>query len=151
MTSPIQRISQLQLELPPAPKPVGAYVPAVRSGNMVFTAGQLPLREGKLLAAGKVPADVDVKTAQACARQAVLNALAAACSVAGSPDDIVRVVRLNVFVNSSPGFHDQAAVANGASELLMDIFSEAGRHSRCAIGASRCCSRSWTHAGGRKW
>ncbi len=131
-----QRLKELRIELPPAPKPVGAYVPGVRSGNLVFTSGQLPFRDGKLIATGKVPTDVPVALAQECARQTALNALAVVCSVAGSLDAVVRVVRVNFFVNSAPGFTDQAAVANGASQLLNDIFGEAGKHTRCALGAA---------------
>jgi enamine deaminase RidA (YjgF/YER057c/UK114 family) len=131
------RLKELGLELPAPATPVGAYVQAVRSGNLLFTAGQLPLRDGKLIATGKVPADVSLQDAQAAARQAVLNALAAAKSVLGSLDEIARIVRLNVFVNSAEGFTDQAKVANGASELLADVFGQAGRHTRCAIGAAQ--------------
>ena len=131
-----QRIKELGFELPPPPKPVGAYVSAVRTGNLVFTAGQLPGREGKLVAAGKVPTDVPLEAAQKAAQVAVLNALAAVAGVVGSLDCVRRIVRMNLFVNSAAGFTDQAKVANGASELLVSIFGEAGRHTRCAIGAA---------------
>ena len=131
-----QRIRELGFELPPPPKPVGAYVAAVRTGNLVFTAGQLPGREGKLVSAGKVPADVSLEAAQKAAQVAALNALAAVAGAVGSLDAVRRVVRLNCFVNSSPGFTDQAKVANGASELLTALFGEAGKHTRCAIGAA---------------
>jgi len=135
-TTATQKLRELGLELPPCPTPVGAYVPAVRTGELVFTAGQLPFKDGKLIATGKVPTEAPVDVAQAAARQAVLNALSAACGVIGSLDNVVRVVRLSVFVNSAAGFTDQAKVANGASELLAAIFGEAGRHARCAIGAA---------------
>lgn len=131
-----QKIAALGLELPPCAAPVGSYVPAVRTGKLVFTAGQLPLRGGTLIATGKVPHDVPLDTAQAAARQAALNALAAVRSVAGSLDNVARVVRLNVFVNSTSGFTEQAKVANGASDLLVQVFGDAGRHTRCAIGAA---------------
>ncbi|MCK4274928.1 MAG: RidA family protein [Phycisphaerae bacterium] len=131
-----QKINRLGFELPGVAEPIGSYVPALRTGNLVFTAGQIPTRDGKLIAAGKVPTDVSLQEAQAAARQCVLNALAAVEAEIGSLDDIVRIVRLNVFVNSAPGFTDQAKVANGASDLLLDIFSEAGRHTRCAVGAA---------------
>ena len=134
--TPEQKLKELQVELPSPAQPVGAYIPAVRTGKLIFTAGQLPLREGKLLATGKVPSDVPVKLAQSCARQAAVNALAAARALTGSLDAVARIVRLNVFVNSAAGFVEQAAVANGASELLLDVFGEEGRHSRCAIGAA---------------
>ena len=130
------KLKAMGIELPPAPAPVGAYVPAVRVGGLVFTAGQLPTRDGRLVAAGKVPADVPLETAQAAARQACMNALAAARTQVESLDAIAGVVRLNVFVNSAPGFTDQAKVANGASELLAEIFGEAGKHTRCAVGAA---------------
>jgi enamine deaminase RidA (YjgF/YER057c/UK114 family) len=131
-----QRIRELGFELPPPPKPVGAYVSAVRTGNLVFTAGQLPSREGKIIAAGKVPADVSLEAAQKAAQVAVLNGLAAVAGLVGSLDCVRRIVRLNCFVNSAAGFTDQAKVANGASELLAAIFGEAGKHSRCALGAA---------------
>ena len=136
MANPEQKIKQLRVELPPAPEAVGAYVPAVRSGPVIYTSGQLPLTDGKLVAAGKVPADVTLEQAQAAARQAALNALAAARSLTSSLDSVATVIRLNVFVNSAPGFTDQAKVANGASELLLEIFGDSGRHTRCAVGVA---------------
>ena len=129
-------LSELGIVLPPAAKPVGAYVAAVRTGNLVFTAGQLPLKDGELIAAGKVPADVSIGLGKAAAPQAALHALAALKAEIGSLDAVVRIVRVNCFVNSSPGFTDQAKVANGASEVLRDIFGDAGVHTRCAIGAA---------------
>jgi enamine deaminase RidA (YjgF/YER057c/UK114 family) len=131
-----ERMAQLGISLPPVPRAVGAYVPAVAVGGLVYTSGQLPLRDGKLVAAGKVPTDVSIADAQAAARVAALNALAAIRSVAGSLDAVSRLVRMNVFVNSAGGFADQAKVANGASELLIEVFAEVGRHTRCAIGAA---------------
>jgi enamine deaminase RidA (YjgF/YER057c/UK114 family) len=129
-------MNQLGLHLPPAPKPAGKYVPAIRAGNLAFTSGQLPIRDGTLLLTGKVPSDVPLDEAQQCAAQALLNALAALQGVLGDLDCIAQVVRLNVFVNSSPGFTEQAKVANGASELLNQIFGDKGAHTRCAIGAA---------------
>jgi len=140
--TPEEKLQKLDLELPVPAAPVGTYVPAVRSGNLVFTAGQIPTKDGELLAAGKVPTDVPQGIAEAAAIQAALNALAAVKRALGEGDEpgpldrVVRVVRLNVFVNSAPGFTDQAAVANGVSELLLAAFGEAGRHTRCAIGAA---------------
>jgi len=138
------RLKAMGIELPAVPAPVGAYVPAVRAGDLIFTAGQLPMTGGKLLAGGKVPTDVPLEAAQAAARQACLNALAAVRAEVGSLDSVARVVRLNVFVNSAAGFTEQAKVANGASELLAEIFGDAAcgepgraaRHTRCAIGAA---------------
>jgi enamine deaminase RidA (YjgF/YER057c/UK114 family) len=122
--------------LPPAPKPVGNYIPAVRAGNLIFTSGQLPIANGTLLHSGKVPDPVSLESAQASARQACLNALAAVRGLTGSLDQIVRIVRLNVFVHSSPSFAEQAKVANAASEVLHQVFGHAGTHTRCAIGAA---------------
>lgn len=132
----LEKLRELGLELPPVAEPVGAYVPAARSGKFIFTAGQLPTRDGKLLAEGKVPTDVPLEAASGAARQACLNALAAAAAAAGGLDAIARIVRVNVSVNSAPGFTDQAKVANGASELLGWLFGDAGRHSRCAVGVA---------------
>ncbi|MGC9455690.1 MAG: RidA family protein [Phycisphaerae bacterium] len=129
-------IQELGYSLPATAKPVGVYLPAVRSGKLVFTAGQLPIRDGELIAIGKVPTDVSLEAAADAARQAVLNALAAVETVAESVDDIARIVRMNVFVNSAEGFTDQAKLANAASELLGEIFGDAGAHSRCAVGVA---------------
>ena len=134
--TPEQKLKDLGIDLPPAPEPVGAYVPAVRTGNLIVTAGQLPFVDGKLAAVGKVPTDVPLAAAQAAASQAAANALAAVCGLVGSLDAVARIVRVNVFVNSAPGFTDQTKVANGASEILADVFGQAGRHTRCAIGAA---------------
>ncbi len=128
------KLRELGFELPAAPEPVGAYVPAVRVGNLVFTSGQLPTKDGKLIAEGKVPEDVAVEAAQFAARQGCLNALAAVAAEAGGLDAITRIVRLNVFVNSTRGFTDQAKVANGASEMLEIVFKRG--HTRCAVGVA---------------
>jgi enamine deaminase RidA (YjgF/YER057c/UK114 family) len=132
-----KRLKELGLELPAPATPIGAYVPALQTGRLVFTAGQLPLKGGRLIATGKVPTEVSPEQAQAAAREAALNALAAAKSLLGSLDKVARVIRLNVFVNSAAGFTDQAKVANGASELLAEIFGDRARHTRCAIGAAQ--------------
>ncbi|MCE5279324.1 MAG: RidA family protein [Planctomycetaceae bacterium] len=135
--NPQQKLEQLGLRLPTPPKAVGLYAPALRSGNLVFTSGQIAMAAGELLGAGKVPVQVPLDLAAACARQAVLNALAAVAAVAGSLDAIRRIVRMNVFVNSSAGFTDQPKVANAASELLLELFGPAaGTHTRCATGAA---------------
>lgn len=130
------RLNALGLILPPAPKPVGSYLPAVRSANLVFISGQLPLREGKVQYAGKVPTDVQLSDAVQAARMAVLNALAIAADVAGGIDQLQRIVRLGVFVNSATGFTEQPKVANGASDLLVEIFGDVGRHARAAVGVN---------------
>ena len=133
---PEDRLRALGLELPPAPKPIGAYVPAVRTGNLVFVSGQLPLKEGKLLATGHVGREVTLEQGQACARQAVLNALAVIAAEIGGLEKVARIVRITGHVASAPGFTDQAQVLNAASELLAQVFGDAGRHSRAALGAA---------------
>jgi enamine deaminase RidA (YjgF/YER057c/UK114 family) len=149
--TPEEKLRALGLELPPAPKPVGAYVPAVRTGNLVFVSGQLPMKDGELMTQGHVGGpsttlgaalslskggEVTVEEAQDCARQAVLNALAAVAAELGGLDKVRRVVRLTGYVASAPGFTEQARVLNAASELLAEVFGEAGRHSRAAVGAA---------------
>ncbi len=133
---PSERLQELKLALPAVAKPVGSYVPAIRSGTMVYTSGQLPIRDGKVIYTGKVPGDVSVEDATDGAAIAVLNALAAAAEQVGGVDHIDRVIRVAVFVNSSPGFTGQPKVANGASDMLAEIFGDAGRHARAAVGAA---------------
>jgi enamine deaminase RidA (YjgF/YER057c/UK114 family) len=131
-----ERLAALGLRLPAVTAPLAAYVPAVRTGNIVYTAGQLPIVEGQLVAAGKVGAEVGAAEASALARTCALNALAAAASVAGGLSGIVRIVKLTGFVASAPGFTGQPQVVNGASELLLEVFGEAGRHARSAVGTA---------------
>jgi len=133
---PSRRLADLGLSLPAAPAPVAAYVPAVRFEDLVYTAGQLPLLNGKLRAVGKVGAEVAGDEAVECARIAALNGLAAVVDLTGDLDVITRVVKVGVYVASEPGFTDQPLVANGASELLREIFGEAGRHARSAVGVA---------------
>ena len=135
MTSPLDRLRELGLELPQVAAPLAAYVPAVRSGDLVLTSGQLPLRDGQLLATGKVGADVDPEQAAACAQQCALNALAAAAALVPL-DQVRRVVKLTVFVASAPDFTGQPGVGNGASHLMAEVFGDAGRHARSAVGVS---------------
>jgi enamine deaminase RidA (YjgF/YER057c/UK114 family) len=134
--SAVERLAAAGLTLPPVVTPLAAYVPAVRSGNTVYTAGQLPMADGTLLSAGKVGAEVGAAEAAVLARTCALNALAAAASVAGGVAAISRVVKLTGFVASAPGFTGQPQVVNGASELLLEIFGEAGRHARSAVGVA---------------
>ncbi|MHC5110559.1 MAG: RidA family protein [Planctomycetota bacterium] len=134
--NPSERLAVLGIDLPSVAAPVGSYVPAIRSGFHVFTSGQLPLRDGELVAKGKVGQDVTLEEANAAAALAGLNALAAAASIAGGVDRIQRIIRVCVFVNSAPGFTDQPKVANGASDLFAGIFDEAGRHCRSAVGVA---------------
>ena len=132
--TPEQKLDELEITLPQVAAPVGAYVPAVRAGNIVMTSGQLPTANGKLISAGKLGQGVSVEDGQAAAVQALKNALAAIRAEVGSLDAVKQVVRLNVFVNSAAGFTDQSKLANGPSNLLTDIFGDAGRHTRCAVG-----------------
>ena len=129
-------LAGLGLALPPVATPAGAYIPAVTSGSLVYTAGQLPFIEGALPETGKVGAEVAVDDAIAFARIAVLNALAAAESAIGSLERVTRVVKVVVFVASDPSFTAQPSVANGASELLGQVFGDAGRHARSAVGVA---------------
>jgi enamine deaminase RidA (YjgF/YER057c/UK114 family) len=130
------RLAELGLTLPEVAAPVAAYVPAVRSGNHVWTSGQLPLVEGKVVATGKVGADVDPAAAKDLARICALYALAAVASVIGDLDGVRRVVKVVGFVASDPSFTGQPGVVNGASELLGDVFGDAGRHARSAVGVA---------------
>lgn len=134
MSDPEARLSALGLKLPEVVAPLAAYVPAVRTGNMVYTAGQLPVADGQLVATGKVGAEVGTAEASALARTCALNALAAAASVSGGLAGIKRIVKVTGFVASAPDFTDQALVVNGASELLLEVFGEAGKHARSAVG-----------------
>jgi len=123
--------------LPQAPQPVGAYVPAVSSGNLLFISGQLPLRDGKLIATGKLGEGVTIEQGQKAAAQCIINALAnVQAQLNGDWSRLVRVVRLGVFVQSADNFTDHAKVANGASELLAKLFSDSGRHIRAAVGTN---------------
>lgn len=136
MASASDRLAELGLELPPVAAPVAAYVPALPVGDLVYTSGQLPTVAGRLIATGKVGDGVSTDSAVLCARTAVLNALAAVSDQAGGIDEIARVIRVVVFVASAPDFTDQAIVANGASQLLGDVFGDAGRHVRSAVGVA---------------
>ena len=136
MTSASEQLARLGLTLPPVPTPVAAYVPAVRVGDLVFTSGQLPMVEGRLWAVGLVGAEVDPEEAYACARAAVLNGLAAVAEVAGDVDVIARIVKMVVFVAAAPGFTGHPQVANGASDVLGEIFGGAGAHARSAVGVA---------------
>jgi enamine deaminase RidA (YjgF/YER057c/UK114 family) len=134
--TPEERLVELGLDLPPVVAPVAAYVPAVRTGSYVYTAGQLPLRDGALMHTGKVDAEVSPEEAYECARQCALNALAAVRSQVGDLSAITRVVKLVGFVSSVPTFTGQPQVVNGASELLGQIFGDGGQHARSAVGVA---------------
>jgi len=130
------RLSELDLSLPTPPDPKGNYLPCVLSGDHLFTSGQIPTRGGELVYQGVVGDDLTVEDGQEAARLCVLNALAAAKAELGSLDRIARVVKVNGFVRSARGFTKQPLVINGASDLLVEIFGDAGRHARAALGAN---------------
>ena len=134
MSTPEERLAELGLQVPEVAKPVAAYVPAVRSGNQVFTSGQLPMRDGQLLTTGKVGGEVTAEEAVECARQCALNALAAVRAEIGELSRIKRIVKVVAFVASTPDFTGQPGVANGASELFGEVFGEIGQHARSAVG-----------------
>ncbi len=136
MSTPTERLAGLGLTLPEVTTPLAAYVPAVRVGDLVHTSGQLPMVEGALTTVGKVGAGVSPETAAECARRAALNALAAVASVAGGLEAVARVVKVVVFVASDPTFTAQAQVANGASQLLGEVFPGTGGHARSAVGVA---------------
>jgi enamine deaminase RidA (YjgF/YER057c/UK114 family) len=128
------KLSELKLSLPEAPKPVAAYIPAKQTGNLVFTAGQLPMVNGELISKGLLGQDVEIDEANKAARICTLNALAAIKGVIGDLDRIKHIVRVVGYVASVPTFTQQPAVVNGSSELLLEIFGENGKHARSAVG-----------------
>jgi enamine deaminase RidA (YjgF/YER057c/UK114 family) len=134
--SPEARLRALGIALPPAPKPIASYVPAVRTGDLVFLAGQGPIAEGKPTVTGKVGAALTEKQGYEAARATILVSLAVLRAEIGSLDRVRRIVKLVGWVNSAPGFTRQPWVINGASDLLVEIFGDAGRHARCALGAN---------------
>jgi enamine deaminase RidA (YjgF/YER057c/UK114 family) len=129
------RLAELGIELPAVVAPLAAYVPAVRTGNLVYTAGQLPMHSGTLLRTGKVGAEVTPSDGKALARVCALNALAAVHSLVGI-DAVTRIVKVVGFVASAPGFDGQPVVINGASELFGEVFGDTGAHARSAVGVS---------------
>jgi enamine deaminase RidA (YjgF/YER057c/UK114 family) len=133
---PETRLRELGLGLPAVPEPAGAYIPATRTANLIFTAGQLPFENGELRITGKVGNAVSADEAYEAARLCALNALAAAAAEAGGLNGISRVVKVTGFVASAPGFNAQARVVNGASDLIGELFGEAGLHARAAVGVA---------------
>lgn len=134
MSAVEDRLADLGLSVPEVAAPVAVYVPAVRSGNHVYTSGQLPMRSGELMATGKVGGEVVEEEAVACAQQCALNAIAAVKAEIGDLDKVVRIVKVVAFVASTPDFTGQPRVANGVSELLGSAFGDAGVHARSAVG-----------------
>jgi enamine deaminase RidA (YjgF/YER057c/UK114 family) len=131
-----ERLKELSIQLPPMSGPFGAYVPVKRIGKLIYVAGQLPMKDGKLIAVGQVPSRSSIDAAKQAARQCVINALGAIVSVEESVDIITGVIRVGVFVSSDTTFTQQPQVANGASELLLEIFGEPGKHVRAAVGVN---------------
>jgi enamine deaminase RidA (YjgF/YER057c/UK114 family) len=136
VTTHTERLAALGLTLPPVTAPAAAYVPAVRTGSYIYVSGQVPVADGKIAATGKVGAEVSTEDAAGLARICALSALAAAADVAGGLENISRIVKVVGFVASAPGFNGQPQVINGASELLIEVLGEDGRHARSAIGVA---------------
>ena len=134
--SPEARLKTLGLQLPPPPKPIASYVPAVRTGNLIFLAGQGPMADGKPTITGKVGAEVTEEAANKAARATILTQLSVLRAEIGSLDRVRRIVKVVGFVNSAPGFTRQPWVMNGASDLLVEVFGEAGRHARSSVGVN---------------
>ena len=132
----IERLKSLSIELPPVSGPFGAYVPAKRVGKLIYVAGQLPMKDGKLMALGQIPSRCTVEDARAAAKQCIINAIAAVQSLPGGVDLIAGVVRVGAFVSSDATFTEQPKVADAASELLTQIFGDAGKHARAAVGVN---------------
>jgi enamine deaminase RidA (YjgF/YER057c/UK114 family) len=130
------RLAELHIDLPPVPTPVASYVPVAVSGTLAYVSGQVPLAEGELLWRGKLGDELSVEEGGEASRRCALQILAALRSALGTLDRVSRIVKVSVFVASAPGFTDQPKVANGASDLLAEIFGEAGRHARAAVGVA---------------
>jgi len=131
-----EKLDTLGITLPTPPKPAGSYIPVVRTGNLVFVSGQIPIKDGKILYSGKVTKDLSIEDAQKGARLCAINALAQLNSEFGNLEKISKIVRVSGFVNSPPEFTEQPKVINGASDLLFEIFEEKGQHTRVAVGVS---------------
>ncbi|MDA0284838.1 MAG: RidA family protein [Planctomycetota bacterium] len=136
ITNAEARLAEMGIEFPAAPAAIGAYIPVIRFGNTVVTSGQLPMQDGALMAVGKVGQDITVEEGVEAARIAVLNCLAQIRTCVDSLDEVTQIIRVEGFINSADGFHAQAQVMNGASRFLADVFGEAGRHTRIAVGVS---------------
>jgi enamine deaminase RidA (YjgF/YER057c/UK114 family) len=131
------KLKEMGITILEAPKPLAAYVPAVKEGNLVFTSGQLPMSEGQLKYKGKLGKDISEEDAKAAAKLCAINCLSVVKSVIGSLDNIERILKVVAFVNSTEDFTAQPAIANGASEFFVEVFGDAGKHSRSAVGVSQ--------------
>ncbi len=129
-----ERLAELGIELPPAPQPIASYVPVKVVGDLAWVAGQVPMQDGAVAVSGSVGADVTAEEANAGARRCAIQALAALGAALGSLDRVKGIVKVDVFVASAPGFTEQSTVANGASDLLVEVFGDEGRHARAAVG-----------------
>ncbi|HZB33107.1 MAG TPA: RidA family protein [Streptosporangiaceae bacterium] len=136
MSTPEERIAELGLELPPVVRPLASYVPTIRTGSLVYTAGQVPLKDGELLAAGKVGVEISPEQAADLAKVCALNVIAALKAEVGELSRVVRIVKVVGFVASAPDFYGQPQVINGASELFGAVFGDAGAHARSAVGVA---------------
>jgi enamine deaminase RidA (YjgF/YER057c/UK114 family) len=135
-TSPEDTLQALGIDLPEPTAPLASYIPARTTGKRVLISGQVPIKNGAMMATGSVPETVSIETATECARQCAINALAAVRSVAGDLDQVAGVVRLGGFVACGPGFGNQPEIINGASDLMLEVFGDKGRHARAAVGVS---------------
>ncbi len=131
-----EKLAALDIVLPTPPKPAGSYTPVVKTGNLIFVSGQIPIKEGKVIFQGKVPINVSIDDAQKAAKLCIINVLAQLKAELGTLDKVRRIVRISGFVNSSQDFTDQPKVINAASDLLFEIFGENGKHSRIAVGVA---------------
>jgi len=131
-----ERLAELGLELPPAPAPVASYIPVTVAGELAFVAGQVPVQDGEVLLRGKLGADVGIEEAQRAARRCALQALSALRDALGTLDRVAGIAQMTVYVASAPGFIDQPKVANGASDVLVEVFGEPGKHARAAVGVA---------------
>lgn len=134
--TPEEKIKALGIDLPEIPKPLGSYVPFVKTGNLIYLSGMLPLKDGKLLKTGKLGSGVTLDEGALCARTAAINAFAVLKAAMGSLDNVKKCVKISGFVASADNFVDQPKVMNGASDLLFEVFGEAGRHARAAVGVN---------------
>ncbi len=131
-----EKLAAMNVFLPVPPTPAGSYIPVVRTGNLAFVSGQIPLKDGKVEFHGKVPTDISLDTARQAAKLCIINALAQLKAELGTLDKISKIVRVSGFVNSAPDFIEQPKIINAASDLLFEIFGDKGKHSRIAVGVA---------------